>query len=59
MAEREIDIDAILYTMVKFIVDHRISCPEAIHQNDEVIANAYDLIEHLCEIVGYYEYPDE
>jgi hypothetical protein len=55
----EVDIEALFETVTKFIDDHRISCPEAITQNDEVITNAYDLIESLCEIVGYYEYDED
>ena len=39
----------------KFIEDNHISCPEAIGQCDWVITNAYDLIEDICNIVGYYE----
>ena len=43
----------------KFIEEQRISCPECIHQTDRVIENAYDLIEDICNIVGYFEYEDE
>ena len=43
----------------KFIDEQRISCPETISQSDRVIENAYDFIEQLCDIVGYYEYEDE
>lgn len=39
----------------KFIEDNQISCPETIHQTDWVITNAYEFIERLCDIVGYYE----
>ena len=52
----EVDIEALYETVTEFIDKHRISCPEAIAQNDAVITDAYDLIESLCEIVGYYEY---
>jgi hypothetical protein len=45
--------------VTKFVDDHHISCPESVAQNDEVIENAYDLIESLSEVVGYYEYPDD
>lgn len=43
----------------KFIEDNAISCPEAVHQTDWVIQNAYELIEQICEIVGYKEQEDE
>lgn len=55
----EVDIEALYETVTKFIDEHKISCPEAIAQNDEVITNAYDLIESLCNIVGYYEYDED
>ena len=40
----------------KFIVDNKISCPESIAQCDHVIENAYEFIENVCNIVGYYDY---
>ena len=43
----------------KYINDHRIDCPEDICQSDDVILDAYDFIGDICEIVGYYEYPEE
>lgn len=42
-----------------FIEEQRISCPESIHQTDRVIENAYEFIEEICDIVGYFEYEDE
>lgn len=41
-----------------FVEKHRISCPEIIYQTDYVIENAYGLIEELCDVVGYYQYPE-
>lgn len=43
----------------KFITDQTISCPEAICQCDRVMENAYDFIEAICGIVGYYEREDD
>jgi len=43
----------------KFVEEYRISCPETIHQTDRVIENAYQLIEELVDVVGYYEDSDE
>lgn len=45
--------------VTQFIDEHRISCAESIYQTDRVIQNAYAFIEELCEIVGYYEDPDD
>lgn len=39
----------------KFIDDEQITCREAIYQSDNVILNAYDFIDDLCEIAGYYD----
>lgn len=43
----------------EFIIKHKISCAETIHQSDRVIENAYQLIEDLATIVGYYKDPDD
>jgi hypothetical protein len=43
----------------KFIEKHRISCSEAISQEDSIIVDAYDFIKEICDEVGYYEYPEE
>lgn len=40
-------------TIVKFIQDNDITCPETIAQTDRVIENAYAFITELCDIVGY------
>jgi hypothetical protein len=42
----------------KFIKDQKISCSESVYQSDNVILNACELIEQICEIVGYFEYPE-
>lgn len=42
----------------QFIQDHRISCAETVYQSDRVILNAYEFIEGVCDLVGYYEDPD-
>lgn len=38
----------------KFIEDQTIRCAETIYQTDRVIENAYEFIESVCEVVGYY-----
>lgn len=40
----------------KFILDEHISCPEAVYQSDNVIENAYEFIEGVCKLVGYYDH---
>ena len=40
----------------KFVVDQEITCAESVHQSDRVIENAYQLIEEICDLVGYYDY---
>jgi len=43
----------------QFIEDQRIRCSESVYQTDRVITNAYEFIEGVCDIVGYYEDEDE
>ncbi len=53
-------VDAELYDLCKdFIKDNGITCEEDIYQSDRVEANALELIEQICEILGYYEEEDE
>lgn len=43
-----------LYTVcLKFVIQNKISCPEDIYQTDEVSNNSLELIEDICNIVGY------
>lgn len=42
----------------QFIQDQRIHCAETVYQSDRVILNAYEFIEGVCDIVGYYDDPD-
>ena len=51
--------DALLAHCEKFIRDQRIHCPEAVHQTDRVIENAYEFIEGICNIVGYHRMEDD
>ena len=43
----------------KFIEKHNIWGDETIYQTDHVIENAYELIEDICNIVGYAKLEDE
>jgi len=42
-----------------FIEKQDINCPERIHQSDNVIINAYQLIEDIANIVGYVKINEE
>ena len=39
----------------EFIKKQKISCPETVYQSDRVMENAYEFIEQICNIVGYYD----
>jgi hypothetical protein len=41
-----------------FVTSNRIRSRETIYQTDRVIEHAYELIEGICELVGYYVEPD-
>ena len=41
-----------------FIKEQEISHPESICQCDDIILNAYQLINDICDIVGYYDHGD-
>jgi len=43
----------------KFVKKQEITCQESVYQFDRVIENSCELIEQICEIVGYFHYPDE
>lgn len=43
----------------KFIEDRGLGHPECIYQSDEVILNAYEFIEDVCDIVGYFEHKED
>ena len=55
MADMEWKARECLRIVDKFVKDNRISCAEAVTQSDRVIQNAYEFIEDLCDVAGYYE----
>lgn len=57
--DREDRAEAVLKATEEFIKAQRISCAEAVYQNDWVIENAYEFIEGLCDIAGYLEDEDD
>lgn len=42
-------------TCERFIKHQNISCGEAVYQSDNVILNAYEFIDDVCNIVGFYD----
>lgn len=42
----------------EFVKDQTIFCVESVYQSDRVIENAYEFIEKVCNIVGYYKEED-
>lgn len=44
---------------VKFIQDNEIGCPEVIYQSDRVVEKSYELIESICDIVGYHQFTED
>lgn len=59
MLTREQKAIKVLEVVEKFVSNNKISCPETISQCDWVLENAYEFIEDLCDVAGYYEYPEE
>lgn len=49
------ETDKLIALCKKFVVDQEITCSESVYQSDRVIENAYEFIEEICNIVGYYE----
>jgi hypothetical protein len=43
----------------QFIRDQRIRSPETIYQTDRVIEGAYEFIQDLADIAGYWRDPEE
>jgi hypothetical protein len=58
--EYNMSIDGDLVWLCReFIRRHKITCSESIYQRDDIIRDAYELIEGICETVGYYEREDD
>lgn len=53
------EMAALWNVCAKFIEEQGISCAEEVYQCDWVIEHAYELIEAICEEVGYVEPDDE
>jgi len=42
-----------------FVAQHEIGCAESIYQSDRVMIAAPELVEEVCNVVGYKPYEDE
>lgn len=42
-----------------FIEKHEISCAESVYQSDNILIHSSELVEDVCEIVGYVEFNEE
>ena len=52
------DKDKLWEICERFVREEHVRCPESIYQKDNVIENAYNLIECICSVVGYYQDSD-
>lgn len=43
----------------KVIEAQQIDCSEHIYQSDRVIDNAFVFLDVICDIVGFYQYPED
>lgn len=49
------DAESLVFLCQKFIKEQKIRTPESVYQMDNVIENAYEFIEQVCDIVGYHD----
>lgn len=49
------DVNKLWTLCKKFVETQQITCAESVYQSDRVIENAYELIEEICNLVGYKE----
>lgn len=42
-----------------YVQEQQISCAESVYQSDGVIINAYEFIEKICDVVGYWDCSEE
>lgn len=53
-------IDAELFDICKdFIKENEIGCGEDIYQRNDIQVQALELLEQICELVGYHEEEEE
>lgn len=44
---------------MEFVEHHRITCGEAIYQRDAIYEKAPELVESICQVIGYHPSEDE
>jgi len=59
MNEKKKMTEELLQVCMNFIQKYEITCPEVIYQSDRVITNSQELIEKICNVIGYYELDEE
>lgn len=42
-----------------WIKTNKVTCVESIYQRDNMILKSLDLVEEICELVGFYEYKED
>lgn len=53
-------VDSELFDLCKeFIRENQIGCEEDIYQSDSVQENVLELMEQICDLIGYYEAEEE
>lgn len=58
-APRATELKQLYKICERFVVEQKISGPEYIYQMDNVIQNAYEFIENICNVTGYYDGGEE
>lgn len=53
------ELMALWNTCVAFIEKHKIGCAESIYQLDSIIIASSELVENVCNVIGYLPYEDE
>lgn len=53
-------IDSELFDLCKeFVNENEISCSEDLYQRDSLQLQALELLEQICDLIGYYEDEEE
>ena len=51
--------EKLLKVCMDFIEHHHITCAEAIYQRDVIYSDAPQLVEDICNVIGYHPGEDE
>jgi len=53
-------IDSELFDLCKeFVTENEISCSEDLYDRDSLQLQALELLEQICDLIGYYEIEEE